>query len=137
MFYVWYFFWEEKIKFFTSENNFYSHPKWIIRPKQDLYWHPWWAEVWPKKSHCSALVAKCTVCYSVNNTSVRKYWKILFYSPNTDTGTFYGGSTDIATDVQYPEFNNDILVFPVFYSISILCFKPLIDSCYLSLLSLT
>ena len=32
---------------------------------------------------------------SVNNTSVHKYWKILYYPPNTDTGTFYGGSTDI------------------------------------------
>ena len=66
----------------------------------------------------------------VNNTSVRKYWKILFYPPNTDTGTFYGGSTDIDTDAQYPKYSTDILVFPVFYSISILCFKPLIDSCY-------
>ena len=31
----------------------------------------------------------------VNNTSVRKYWKILFYPPNTDKGTFYKGSTNI------------------------------------------
>ena len=61
---------------------------------------------------------------SVNNTSVCKYWKILFYPPNTDTGTFYGGSTDIDTDAQYPKFNTDILVLPVFYSISILYFKP-------------
>jgi len=53
----------------------------------------------------------------VNNTSVPKYWKILFYPPNTDTGTFYGGSTDIDTDAQYPKFNTDILVFPVFYTI--------------------
>ena len=72
----------------------------------------------------------------MNNTSVRKYWKILFYSPNTDTGTFYGGSTDIDTDAQYPKFNTDILVFPVFFSISILCFKPLIDGGYLGLLAL-
>ena len=36
---------------------------------------------------------------SVNNTSVRKYWKILFNPSNTDTGTFYGGSTDIDTDI--------------------------------------
>ena len=50
----------------------------------------------------------------MNNTSVRKYWKILFYPPNTDTGTFYGGSTDIDTDAQYPKFSTDILVFPVF-----------------------
>ena len=49
----------------------------------------------------------------VNNTSVCKYWKILFYPPNTDTWTFYGGSTDIDTDAQYPKFNTDILVFPV------------------------
>ena len=71
----------------------------------------------------------------VNNTSVHKYWKkILFYPPNTDTGTFYGGSTDIDTDAQYPKFDTDILVFPVFYSISILCFKPPIDSFYLLLL---
>ena len=41
----------------------------------------------------------------VNNTSVCKYWKILPYHPNTDTGTFYGGSTDIHTDAQYPKFN--------------------------------
>ena len=53
-----------------------------------------------------------------HNTSVRKYWKILFYPSNTDTGTFYGGSTDIDTDVQYLEFNTDILVLPVFSSIS-------------------
>ena len=53
---------------------------------------------------------------SVNNTSVYKYWKILFYPSNTDTGTFYGGSTDIYTDAQYPKFNTEILVFPVFYS---------------------
>ena len=58
----------------------------------------------------------------VNNTSVCKYWKILFYPPNTDTatGTFYGGYTGIDTDPQYPKFNTDILVFPVFSSISIL-----------------
>ena len=72
----------------------------------------------------------------MNNTSVRKYWKILFYPPNTDTGTFYEGSTDIDTDAQYPKFNTDILVFPVFFSISILCFKPLIDGGYLRLLAL-
>ena len=75
-------------------------------------------------------------CAPVNNTSVHKYWKILFYPPNTDTGTFYGGSTDIDTDAQYPKCSTDILVFPVFYSISILCFKPLIDSYYLRLLSI-
>ncbi len=73
---------------------------------------------------------------TVNNTSVRKYWKILFYPPNTDTGTFYRISTDIDTDAQYPKFNTVILAFPVFYSISILCFKPLIESCYLRLLTL-
>ena len=73
---------------------------------------------------------------SVNNTSVCKYWKILFYPSNTDTGTFYGGSTDIDTDAQYPKFNTDILVFPVFSSIIISCFKPLIDSGYLRLLVL-
>ena len=73
---------------------------------------------------------------SRNNTSVCKYWKILFYPPNTDTGNFYGGSTDIDTDAQYPKFNTDILVLPVFYSISILCFKPPIESCYLRLLAL-
>ena len=72
----------------------------------------------------------------MNNTLVRKYWKILFYPPNTDTGTFYGGSTDNDTDAQYTKFNTDILVFPVFYSISILCLKTLIDSCYLRLLAL-
>ena len=71
-----------------------------------------------------------------HNTSVRKYWKILFYPPNTDTGTFYGGSTDIDTDAQYPKFNTDILVFPVFYTISILSFKALIESYYLRLLAL-
>ena len=73
---------------------------------------------------------------SVHNTSVRKYWKIPFYPPNTDTGTFYRGSTDIDTDVQYHKCSTDILVFPVFYSISILCFKPLNDGCYLRLLAL-
>ena len=72
----------------------------------------------------------------VNNTSVRKYWKILFYSPNTDTGTFYGDSTDIDTDDQYPNFNTDILILPLFYSFSILCFNPPFDSCYLRLLAL-
>ena len=77
-----------------------------------------------------------TVFNAVNNTSVCKYWKILFYPSNTDTGTFYGGSTDIDTDAQYPICSTDILVFPVFYSISILCFKPLIDSSYLRLLAL-
>ena len=70
----------------------------------------------------------------MNNTTVRKYWKILIYPPNTDTGTFYGGSTDIDTDAQYPKFNTEILVLPVFYSISISCFKSLIDSYYLRLL---
>ena len=63
---------------------------------------------------------------TVNNTSVCKYWKILFYTSNTDTGTFYRGSSDIDTDAQYPKCSTDILVFPAFYSISILCFKPLI-----------
>ena len=72
----------------------------------------------------------------VNNTAVFRYWKIPFYSPNTDTGTFYGGSTDIDTDAQYPKCNTDILVLLVFYSITILCFKPPIDSCYLRLLAL-
>ena len=72
----------------------------------------------------------------MNNTSVPKYWKVLFYPPNTDTGTFYGGSTDIDTDAQYPKFNTDILVFSVFSSIIISCFKPLIDSSYLRLLAL-
>ena len=67
----------------------------------------------------------------MNNTSVHKYWKILFYPPNTDTGTFYGGSTDIDTDAQYPKFNTDILVFPVFSSIIILCCKTFFDICYL------
>ena len=66
---------------------------------------------------------------SVNNTSVPKYCKKLFYPPNTDTGTFYGGSTDIDTDVQYPNFNTDILVFPVFSSIIILCCKSFFDTC--------
>ena len=69
----------------------------------------------------------------MNNTLVRKYWKILFYPLNTDTGTFYRGSTDIDNDTQYPKFDSDILVFPVFYSISILYFKPPFDSCYLRL----
>ena len=73
---------------------------------------------------------------AVNNTSVCKYWKILFYPPNTDTGTFYRGSTDIDTDAQYPKFDTDILVLPVFYSISILCFKPPFDSFYLLFLAL-
>ena len=72
----------------------------------------------------------------MNNTLVRKYWKILFYPSNTDTGTFYGGSTNIDTDAQYPKYSTDILVFPVFYSISILCFKPPFDSRYLRLLAL-
>ena len=57
---------------------------------------------------------------TVNNTSVCKYWKILFYPPNTDTGTFHRGSTDIDTDAQYPKFNTNMLVFPVFFSIIIL-----------------
>ena len=70
----------------------------------------------------------------VNNTSVCKCWKILFYP--SSTGTFYRGSTDIDTDAQYPKCSTDILVFPVFYSISILCFKPLNDGCYLRLLAL-
>ena len=72
----------------------------------------------------------------MNNTSVCKYWNILFYPPNTDTGTFYGGSTDIDTDAQYPKFDTDILVLPVFYSISTSCFKSPFDSCYLSLRAL-
>ena len=59
----------------------------------------------------------------MHNTSVRKYWKIPFYPPNTDTGNFYGGSTNIITDAQYPKFNTDILVFPVFNSISISNFQ--------------
>ena len=72
----------------------------------------------------------------MNTTPVRNFRHILFYPPNTDTGTFYGGSTDIDTDAQYPKFNTEILVFPVFYSISILFFNPLIDSYYLRLLSI-
>jgi hypothetical protein len=60
-----------------------------------------------------------STCEAVNNTLVHKYWKILFYPPNTDTGTFYGGSTGINTDAQYPKFDTEILVFVVFYSISI------------------
>ena len=86
------------------------------------------------KKSCTELRVTSThlliyLCLPVNNTLVCKYWKILFYPSNTDTGTFYGGSTDIDTDAQYPKCSTDILVFPVFYSISILCFKPLIDSC--------
>merc|ERR1712051_176982 len=77
-----------------------------------------------------------TLFWPVNNNSVCKYWKILFYPSNTDTGTFYRGYTDIDTDAQYPKCSTDILVFPVFYSISILCFKPLNDGCYLRLLAL-
>ena len=66
-----------------------------------------------------------STCEAVNNTSVHKYWKILFYPPNTDTGTFYKDSTDIDNDAQYTKLNTDILVFSVFHSISIFCFKPL------------
>ena len=66
----------------------------------------------------------------INN---RKY---CFFPPNSDTGTFYGCSTDIDTDAQYPKFDTEILVFPVFYSISILFFNPIIDSYYLRLLSI-
>ena len=40
---------------------------------------------------------------TVNNTSVCKYWKIPSYSPNIDTGTFYGVSTDSDTDAQCPK----------------------------------
>ena len=58
-----------------------------------------------------------------DNTSVCRYWKILIYPPNTDTGTFYADSTDIDTDAQYPKSITDILVLAVFYIISILCFK--------------
>ena len=84
----------------------------------------------------SSLKQSLTVLGPVNNTSVRKYWKILFYPPNTDTGTFYEGSTDIYTAAQYPKFNTDVLVFPVFYNISTFWFKSLIDSFYLLLLAL-
>ena len=35
---------------------------------------------------------------AVNNISVCKDYEILFYCPNTDTATFYRGSTDIDTD---------------------------------------
>ena len=55
-----------------------------------------------------------------HNTSVCKYWKILFYPSKTDTGTFCRGSTGIDTDAQYPKFDTSVLVFPVFYSIIIL-----------------
>ena len=72
----------------------------------------------------------------VNNTSVRKYWKIPLCPPDTDNGTFNESSTDIDTDAQYPKFNTDVLVLPVFYCISILCFKQPFDSCYLRLLAL-
>ena len=71
---------------------------------------------------CMRRVVHVNICckhlnpISVNNTSVRKYWKILFYPPNTDTGTFYRGSTDIDTDAQYPEFNTDIKVIYTKYS---------------------
>ena len=64
----------------------------------------------------SIISSKCVFNTSYgpeHNTSVCKYWKIQFYPSNTDTGTFYGGSTDTDTDVQYPKFNTDILVFPV------------------------
>ena len=64
----------------------------------------------------------------MNNTSVHKYWKILFYPPNTDTGTFYKDSTDIDNDAQYTKLNTDILVFSVFSSIIILCSKPFFDT---------
>ena len=94
----------------------------VCSPAQNLHW----------KLGQQTLSAGTLLAY----TSVRKYWKILFYPSNTDTGTFYGGSTDIDTDAQYPKYSTDILVFLVFYSISILCLKPLIDSCYLRLLAL-
>ena len=90
----------------------------------------------PVKGVCNSEISLEGVLGAVNNTSVCKYWKILFYPSNTDAGTFYRSSTDIDTDAQHPKCNTDILVFPVFYSISILCFKPLIDSCHLRLLAL-
>ena len=59
------------------------------------------------------MIKGCYVRYrAVNNTSVCKYWKILFYPPITDTGTFYEGSTDIDTDAQYPKFNTGTLFAP-------------------------
>ena len=55
---------------------------------------------------------------------------------NIGHSTLYGRSTDIDIDAQYLKSDTDILVLPVFYSISILCFKPPFDSCYLRLLTL-
>ena len=67
----------------------------------------------------------------MNNTSVCKYWKILFYPSSTNTGTFYGASTDINTDTQYPKFSTDICTgISIIYSIIILCFKPLFEIAY-------
>ena len=70
----------------------------------------------------------------VNNTSVCKYWKILFYPSNTDTGTFYRDSTDIDTDVQYPKFDTDILIYWYFqyFPVSLFsCCKAFLDIFYL------
>ena len=60
----------------------------------------------------------------MNNTSVHKYWKILFYPSNTDTGTFYRGSTDIDTDAQYPKCSTDIPLCSTERIIFILILRP-------------
>ena len=62
-----------------------------------------------------------------HNTSVRKYWKIPFYPSNTDTGTFYGGSTDIDTDVQYHYFMLQTIFWHLLFKIT--CFDNIITSC--------
>jgi hypothetical protein len=57
----------------------------------------------------------------MNNTSVHKYWKILFYPPNTDTGTFYKDSTDIDTDAK--DTKKIILIYWYFqyFTVSVFC----------------
>ena len=43
---------------------------------------------------------------------------MLFYPSNTDTGTFYGGSTDIDTDVQYPKLTKNLFMVHLFRATS-------------------
>ena len=50
--------------------------------------------------------------------SVFGYWKILFYPLHTDTDIFYGGNTDIDTELNYPKFYTEILKNTEYFPVS-------------------
>ena len=55
---------------------------------------------------------------AVIGISVLGYWKISFYPLHTDTNIFYGGNTDIDTELDYPKFYTEILKNTEYFPVS-------------------